>query len=72
MNRCVMNRNEAVCLEHLKEFIQKVVRIVTNETKQVLDVIEVKVMNFPLNRSSWLDNIASVSPKPPDTIECAV
>ena len=72
MNCCVMNRNEAVCLEHLEEFIQEVVRIVTDEAKQVLDVIEVEVTNFPLNRSSWLDNIASILPKPPDTIECAV
>jgi len=63
--RSIVNRYEAVSLQEIEELIQKPVRLVSDQTEQVLDIVEMKeVRASSLVAMSMRNHFTSRSPEP--------
>ena len=59
----VVDRNEAVGFQKTQELIQEVVRIITNQLKQIVDIFSVQSLYTSLQALGFWDNIASFTPE---------
>ncbi|KAG2074946.1 hypothetical protein BDR04DRAFT_1229142 [Suillus decipiens] len=67
-----MNRNEAVGLGEVNEFVEKVVGVVTDKLQKIINVFTVQ-MTDTTTSSSWLvDNITCVSPQLHDSYAAVI
>ena len=63
--RSIVNRYEVVSLQEIEELIQKPVRLVSDQTEQVLDIVEMKEVRMSsLVAMSMRNHITSYSPEP--------
>ena len=58
-----MDRNEAVHFQKTQELIQEVVRIITNQLKQIVDIFSVQSSYTSSQALGFQDNIASFMPE---------
>jgi len=58
----IMNRDEAIGLQKIEEFIKEVIRVFLDEVQQVLDIIVVKGLKAALQDPWWVYDISSFSP----------
>jgi len=69
MYRSVVNRDEAIGLEKIEEFVEKVIRIVADKLEEVLDVVTIEATDTTTSLGYIIDNIAGRTPQAKDAKE---
>jgi hypothetical protein len=71
MDNGIVDRNKAICLEEVEQFIKKVVGIVAYKYEKVADIIIIKLRSAKVSFLG-LHNISSVPPERQDSVKCAL
>jgi hypothetical protein len=72
MDSGVVDRNKAICLEEVEQFIKEVVGIVAYKYEKVVNIIVIENSRSAKVSFLGLHNISSVPPERQDSVKCAL